>query len=56
MSLKPGKEGDGRMGALTRGCELLRSEVAAVAASASSTDQVPYRVLMQDFALFGVLL
>jgi hypothetical protein len=53
---QPVQEGDRRVGALTCGYELLRGKGAAVVASAKSPDQVPDRVPVQDFALFGVLL
>lgn len=56
VGCKPVQEGDGRMGALTCGHELLRGDGAAVVASAKPSDQVPDRVSVENFALFRVRL
>ncbi|MER6277687.1 hypothetical protein ABT202_15520 [Streptomyces sp900105245] len=56
VGCEPVQEGDGRVGALTCGHELLGDDEAAVVASAKPPDQVPDGVPVQHFALFGDLL
>ncbi|MFJ1560936.1 hypothetical protein [Streptomyces mirabilis] len=53
---QPVQEGDGRVGALTCGGELLRGDGAAAVALPKPPVQVPDRVPVQNFALLGVLL
>ncbi|MBV6702725.1 hypothetical protein KV557_37465 [Kitasatospora aureofaciens] len=53
---EPVQEGDGRMGALTHGSELLRGDGAAVVESPKAPDQVPARVAVEKLPLVGILL
>ncbi|MDI9889099.1 hypothetical protein QMZ92_33365 [Streptomyces sp. HNM0645] len=56
MGHQPVQESDGRVGALTRGYELLRGKRAAVVTLTKPPEKVPDRVPVQNFALVGVLL